>query len=237
MHFTHQPADKLFLDFTGDKLSIIDRHTGEVRTVEVLVAVLGYSKYTYVQAIASQRLEDFLGACENALLYLGGCPKVLVPDNLKAAVIQANRYEPRLNEAFADFANHYQVAVMPARPYKPRDKAVVENAVKTTYTRIFAPLRHQRFFCLEELNQAIGLQLDLHNQTPFRQQPDSNRKQRFEQEEKTLLKPLPMERYLFKRTAQVTVMQNCHVPLSADKHYYSVPYRYIGQKVLLQFTS
>ena len=236
MHLLHRAGEKLFIDFTGDKLSIVDPATGELKEVEVLVAVLGYSQYTYVEAVTSQKLEDFLEACQNALRYFGGSPKVIIPDNLKSAVTKANRYEPQLNETFADFSNHYQMAVMPARPYKPRDKGLVENGVLNTYRRIFVPLRNQRFFSLTALNQAIRSQLELYNQTPFQREPDSSRQQRFLNEEKHLLTPLPAESYNLKRSQQVTVMKNCHVRLGADQHYYSVPYRYIGQKVLLQFT-
>ncbi len=126
---------------------------------------------------------------------------------------------------------------MPARPYKPRDKGLAENGVLNTYRRIFVPLRNQRFFSLASLNQAIRQQLELYNQTPFQRDPDSSREQRFLSEEKHLLTPLPAESYSLRRSQQVTVMKNCHVRLGADQHYHSVPYRYIGQKVLLQFTN
>ncbi len=237
MHLVHKPGEKLFIDFTGDKLSLVDPHTGELQEVEVLVAVLGYSQYTYVEAVASQKLEDFLEACQRALRYFGGSPKVIIPDNLKSAVTKADRYDPQLNEAFADFSNHYQMAVMPTRPYKPRDKGLAENGVINAYRRIFVPLREQRFFSLAELNKAISQQLARHNQTPFQLEPDSSRQKRFVAEEQHLLRPLPAENFSLKRMVQVTVMKNCHVRLSMDQHYYSVPYRYLGQKVLLQFTS
>lgn len=236
MHFEYQPGEKLFVDFTGDKLTTIDPDTGQVIHCEVFVAILGYSQYTYLEAVPSQKLEDVLRVCENALLYFGGSPQVIIPDNLKAAVVKADRYEPVLNEAFADFANHYQMAVMPARPYRPRDKAPVENAVKIAYRRIFAPLRHQRFFSLAALNQAIRAQLAVHHQTPLRNQPKESRLQRFEQQEKPRLRALPAEAYYLKRYAKVKVMKNGHVRLGIDHHYYSVPYRYIGQLVTLCFT-
>ena len=140
MHFEHQPADKVYIDFAGKKLQWVDPHSGEVHDAEVYVALLGYSQLTYVQAVASQKKEDFIRATENALHYFGGVPSVLVPDNLKSAVTKASKYEADINTDFADFANHYHTGVLPARSYKPRDKALVEKAVSIAYSRIYAPL-------------------------------------------------------------------------------------------------
>lgn len=123
MHFDHQPGDKLYIDFAGKKLQWVDRSTGEVHPAEVFVGVLGYSQLTYVEAVATQKKEDFISTTENALHYFGGVPQVIVPDNLKSAVTKANKYEAELNTDFADFANHYNTCVLPARSYKPRDKA------------------------------------------------------------------------------------------------------------------
>src|SRR6185312_16559380 len=165
--FEHVPGDKLFIDFTGKKLSVIDPTTGEIAEVEVYVAILGYSQLTYVQAVASQRKEDFISATENALHFFGGVPKALVPDNLKSAVIKADKYEAELNADFLDFANHYGTSVLPARSYKPRDKAHVERAVNIAYSRIFAPLRNQVFYSLKSLNEAISELLKAHNGKHF----------------------------------------------------------------------
>ena len=162
MHFEHEPAEKLFIDYTGKKLHWIDQVTGQVNEVEVYVAILGHSQLTYVEAVATQKKEDFITATENALHYFGGVPKVLIPDNLKSAVDKADKYEARINNDFMDFCNHYQVAVMPTRSYKPKDKALVENAVKIAYSRIYAPLRDKVFFSLQELNEAVSRQLDEH---------------------------------------------------------------------------
>ncbi len=236
LFFEHTPADKLFIDFTGKKLSVVDPVAGEVTEVEVYVAILGYSQLTYVQAVASQRKEDFIAATENALHFFGGVPKALVPDNLKSAVIKADKYEAELNPDFLDFANHYGTSVLPARSYKPRDKAHVERAVNIAYSRIFAPLRNQVFYSLKALNTAIDGLLDKHNGKSFQQRPVS-RRTLFEQDEKQLLAPLPADRYELKRFKEVTVMKNGYIQLSEDKHYYSVPYRYIGCRVKIIYSA
>lgn len=130
MHFEHKAGDKLFVDFTGKKLSIIDVDTGEVVPVEVFVAILGASQYTYVEAVANQKLENFISAVSDAFSFFGGVPQAVVPDNLKAAVTQADRYEPQVNDIFQDFGLHYQTTILPTRAYKPRDKSLVEGAVQ-----------------------------------------------------------------------------------------------------------
>jgi transposase len=236
LFFEQVPGDKLFIDFTGKKLAIVDPVTGELTEVEVYVAILGYSQLTYVQAVGSQRKEDFIAATENALHFFGGVPKALVPDNLKSAVIKADKYEAELNADFLDFANHYGASVLPARSYKPRDKAHVERAVNIAYSRIFAPLRNQVFYSLASLNAAIAGLLDVHNNKNFQQRPVS-RRTLFEQEEKPLLSLLPAERYELKRFKEVTVMKNGYIQLSEDKHYYSVPYRYIGCRVKIIYSA
>lgn len=127
MHMDHKAGDKLYVDFAGQKLSITDKDTGEIITVEVFVAILGASQLTYVEAVSSQQKEDFITACENTLHYIGGVPDAIVPDNLKAAVTKSSRFEPTLNETFADFADHYGTTILPARAFRPRDKALVEG--------------------------------------------------------------------------------------------------------------
>jgi transposase len=235
LHIEQEPADKLFIDYTGKKLSFIDLPTGEVIEVEVYVAVLGFSQLTYVEAMESQRKEDFIHGSENALHYFGGVPRVLVPDNLKSAVNKASKFEAEINRSFLDFANHYGTAVLPARSYKPRDKALVEKAVNIAYSRIFAPIRNDVFYSLTSLNKRIADLLEEHNNQHFQQRPCS-RRQLFEEEEKLLLSPLPPDRYEIKSFKQVTVMRNGHVQIIEDKHYYSVPYRFIGKKVKLIYS-
>lgn len=214
----------------------MDPSTGELTEVEVYVAVLGYSQLTYVEAVYSQKKQDFIQATENALHFFGGVPRVLVPDNLKSAVRKAGKYEAEINADFLDFANHYGTSVLPARSYKPRDKALVEKAVSITYSRIFAPLREQVFYSLVALNDAILDLLTLHNSKPF-QQRAGNRQELFELQEQSLLTALPSERYEIKVFKEVTVMKNGYIQIYEDKHYYSVPYRFIGREVKLIYSA
>lgn len=236
MHLDHKAGDKLFVDFAGVKLSLLDQQTGEEKPVEIFIAVLGASQLTYVQAVMSQQKEDFIAACEAALQYYGGVPAAIVPDNLKAAVTKSSRFEPTLNETFADFAEHYGTTILPTRAYRPRDKALVEGAVKIIYNRIYAPLGQQAFSSLAELNVAILGLLEQHNSKPLKGRNYSRRLQ-FEEVEREALAPLPVLPYEFKKQAHATVMKNGHVCLGADKHYYSVPYRYVGRKVKLLYSS
>lgn len=236
MVMEHLPGDKLFIDFAGEKLNWTDPVTGFTEEAQVFIAILGYSQLTYVQAVATQRKEDLIAATENALHFLGGVPRAVVPDNLKSAVQKADKYEAEINNTFLDFANHYGFTVLPARSYKPRDKAHVERAVQLVYNRIYAPLRNQVFHSLTGINAAIAEHLAIHNNALFKQLPYS-RSIRFQQDEKQALQPLPVERYQMKTIKDVTVMKNGHVQIWEDKHYYSVPYRYIGCKVRIIYST
>jgi transposase len=235
MHMAHKAGDKVFVDYTGEKLQVVDPQSGEVRTMEVFVAILGASQLTYVEAIESQRVEDFISCCENALHYFGGAPNAIVPDNLKSAVIKSNRYEPKLNENFEAFADYYGMAVLPARAYKPKDKALVEGAVKITYMRIFAALPQELPTSLKALNEGIRVLLDAHNRTSFKGRSYS-RLEQFVEMEQTALQPLPEKRFELRSSSVATVMKNGHVCLGADKHYYSVPYGYISKKVRILYS-
>jgi transposase len=235
MHIEHQPGEHMYIDFTGKKLSVVDPETGEIREAEVFVSLLGYSQLTYVEAIYTQTLGDFIRATENALRYFGGSPRVVVCDNLKSAVKRASRFEPAINDSFNDFANHYQMVVLPARPYKPKDKALVENAVKIIYNRIFAVLRDRVFYSLSELNAAIRSCLEEHDRLLF-QGRDESRRSRYESVEKHTLTPLPINGFELKKYLEVTVQKNCHIEVREDRHYYSVPHRYIGKKVRVVYT-
>lgn len=230
MHMEHVAGDKMYVDFAGDKLSLVDSGTGEINKVEVFIAILGSSQLTYVEATMSQQKENFIRACENALYYFGGAPQAIVPDNLKAAVIKSNRYEPTLNETFRDFVEHYGMTALPAGPYKPRHKALVEGAVKISYTTIYPVVRQKTYATLEELNKAILLALEVHNNRLF-QGRSYSRRQLFEEIERNALQPLPLYRYGIKSKRVATVMKNNHICLGEDKHYYSVPYRFIGKRV------
>ena len=232
MRVPHKVGDKLFIDFTGQKLQVVDQDSGEVQDVEVFVAILGCSQLTYVTAVTSQKKEDFILACEKALHFYGGAPEVIVPDNLKSAVKKASRYEAELNDSFAAFAAHYNTYVFPARAYRPKDKALVEGAVKIIYTTIFTKIDQKVYTSLETLNADILLHLQDHNNTLLTG-CDYSRRQQFEAIEKGVLKPLNRYPYDPMTTKGATVGKTGFVPV--DQRYYSVPYKFIGRKVKLMY--
>jgi hypothetical protein len=236
MHIEHKAGEKMFVDYTGKKLKIYERITGKEKEVEVFVAILGASELTYVEATESQRKEDWLKANEHALSYFGGVPGQIVPDCLKSAVTKGNKYEPDINPVYADFARHYATVIVPARPHNPKDKAMVENAVKITYRRIFAPLRDRLFYSLEEINEAISDLLEEHNNTPF-QRMKTSRRELFNEIEKAALRPLPKERYELKEFRRLKVPRNYHIEIREDNHYYSVPWQYKGKDVTVIYTA
>jgi transposase len=235
MVMNHKPGEKLFIDFAGKKMSYVDKVTGEIVQCPVFVACLPYSDYCFAMAVKNQSIEEFLFALKCCLDFLGGVPQIIVPDNLKAAVIKASNYEPDINRAMEDFCNHYQTAAVPTRVRKPKDKALVENQVKLVYTRVFAKLRNVTFMGLEEMNRAILEKVVCHNQTRMQIKPYC-REEKFISDEKSLLLPMPGEPYEIKYYRQYKVMTNNHILLYPDKHYYSVPYQYIGQQARVIFT-
>src|SRR5690606_15468426 len=226
MHFVHRPAETLQVDFAGGKLGYVDRSTGEWRDCEVLVCVLPFSHYMYVEALHSQRQEHFIAALCRCLGFLGGVPYSLKFDNMRTVVQKSNRYEPVFTEAMQYLAEHYGTTPLTARVRKPRDKGSVEKAVDLSYKHIYAPLRNQVFHSIEELNAAIQRQLEIFNVRPFKNKAGS-RKQLFEENEKPLLKRLPTADYEIKRTTQSKVGKNYHVIIGEDMHHYSVPYTLI----------
>jgi transposase len=236
MHIEHIAGDKMYIDYAGEKLHLVNKETGEISDVEVFVSVLGASQLTYVEATLSQCKEDFISCCEHALIYYGGVPMAIVPDNLKSAVTKSDRYEPTLNQAFENFALHYSTTILPARVYRPKDKALVEGAVKIAYMRMYSVLDDKIFHTLEDLNEAILEIVELHNNTKLTDRP-YGRRALFEEIERQTLQPLPVLPFVFKRQQQATISVNGHVCLKEDKHYYSVPYQYIGKKVKLLYTS
>lgn len=235
MVLEHKPGEKLFIDFAGKTISYTQRDTGEVIDCQLFIACLPYSGYSFIYAVKSQCIEDFLFALSKCLSLLGGVPSVLVPDNLKSAIIKASRYEPDVNRALEDFANHYGTVVIPTRVRKPKDKALVENRVHLTYTHVYAKLRNQDFFSLSDLNDALTEKNALLNQTRMQQKPYS-REEKFLADEKHLLGPLPVGSFQIKHYRDYKVAQNNHIYLAEDRHYYSVPYTYIGQKVKVIYT-
>jgi transposase len=235
MVLDHEPADMLFVDFAGDKTSYTDRETGEIIECQVFVACLPYSDYSFVMAVRQQTIEDFLHALGCCLKAFGGVPKLLVSDNLRAAVIKPDRYDPSLSQALDDFANHYGFAICPARVRRPQDKALVENQVKLIYARIYAKLRHRQFFSLDDLNKAFSEKNKLHTQTRQQRKPYT-REEKFLADERPALAPLPVTEYEIKYYKEMTVANNNHVLLSTDNHYYSVPYAHIASKVKVVYT-
>ena len=235
MHIEHKYGDKMFVDFSGDKLKFINPHTKIETAVEIFVSILGGSNLTYAEAVLSQKKEDFIRVTENSLLYFGGVPAAIVPDCLKSAVTKGNKYEPEINPDYADFARHYETVILPARPYHPKDKSLVENAVRLVYQRVFAPLRNRIFTSLDELNLAIKEHLEIHNKK-FMHKTNLSRRDLFEMYERNTLKPLPVRKYDFKKFSTATVQINYHVYLKEDGHSYSVPYRFKGNKISIIYT-
>lgn len=227
-HVEHYAGDQMYIDYAGDRLEVTDAVTGEVKRVEVFVAILTRSHYAYREAVWSQRKEDLVGACQNALHFYGGAPMAIVPDNLKSAVARSDRNEPVINEEFAAFAEHYARAVYPARVRHPKDKALVENAVKLMYRCVYADIEGLTFHDLDSLNNAIRASLDKFNDRRMASRKHS-RRQLFEQMEAGYLRPLPAIGYQMKEQKTVTVMRNSYVTLL--KHHYSVPKEYIDKRV------
>jgi len=232
----HKAGDKVYVDYTGKKLHVTDRQTGEITKVEVFVAILPASQYTYVEASRSQKKEAFINSINNGLSFFEGVPKTIVTDNLKSAVNKASKYEAVLNKNLRALAIHYKTTINPTRAYSPQDKALVEGAVKLVYQRIFYPLDKMTFFSIESLNEAIREKLTRYNDY-FMKRTESSRKKEFLDIEKSYLLPLPKEPYEIKAYRKAKVQKMGFVYLHEDKNYYSVPFRYIGQSVEVQYNS
>ncbi len=235
MRMEHKAGDKMFVDYTGAKLWVYP--PGEQPwQAEVFVAILGCSLLTYVEAVESQRKEDFISACENAFYYYGGVPQAVVPDNLKSAVTRASRYEAVINEEFDRFGEHYGVTIHPTRARAPKDKAHVENAVKLTYKDIFTEIEPLHCPDLRSLNIAIRSALERHNNRNFSRR-NYSRRSYFEEVERESLGPLNPIRYQMKKHIVTTIDKSGYARLHEDIHYYSVPHTYIGKKVQLSYTA
>jgi transposase len=233
MRQIHRAGEKLFVDYCGPTMTVVNPDTGECRQAQIFVAVLGASNYTFACASWSQGQADWLNAHAKAFEFFGGVPEIVVPDNLKSAVRKTHRYEPDINPSYQQLATHYQTVIVPARPYKPKDKAKAEVAVQIVERWIMARLRHQTFFTLASLNQAIGNLLDDLNQRPFKKLPGTRLSQ-FEQLDKPALRALPIQPYQYVEIKQARVHIDYH--LEYDKHYYSVPHHLVKQVVEVQAT-
>ena len=230
----HAPGDKVFVDYAGHTAEIIDRHTGEVRQAQIFVGVLGHSAYTYAEATWTQGAADWLSAHVRALDFFGGAPAAIVPDNLKAGVTRAHRYDPDINPSYQELAEHYGVTVLPARVRKPRDKAKVESGVLLVERWILARLRHHTFFSLAELNQAIAHLVAELNAKPF-QKREGSRASVFAAVEQPALKPLPAQGYEYAAWKKAKVHLDYHVEV--ERHYYSVPHGLVGKTVEVRLTA
>ena len=231
MRQIHRPGEKLFVDYCGPTMSVVNGDTGEVRSAQIFVAVLGASSYTFACATWSQTQEDWLAAHVKALAFFGGVPQIIVPDNLKSAVTRTHRYKPAITASYQQLAAHYQSAIIPARPYRPKDKAKAEVGVQIVERWIMARLRHHTFFSLASLNQAIATLLVDLNERPFKKLPGSRRTQ-FQQLDKPALRPLPAQPYQYAEIKKARVHIDYHVEY--DRHYYSVPHHLVKQEVEVQ---
>lgn len=232
----HKAGDKMYVDYTGKKLQITNKETGELTDVEVFVGILPSSQYTYVEASKSQKKEDFIASVIRCLEYFGGVPKAIVTDNLKSAVSKASKYEAVINKSLKSMAIHYRTSINPTRAYSPQDKSLVEGAVKLVYQRIFYPLSKITFFSIEALNEAIREKLTEYNNYLMKLLETSRIKQ-FLDIEKPFLTTLPAQPYQLKEYKKAKVQKMGYVYLHEDKNYYSVPFRYIGLTVEVQYNS
>ena len=234
MRQTHRAGEKAFIDYSGKKPAFIDPQSGEFVEVELFVMVLGASNYTFAEATRSQKSGDFIASVVRGLEFFGGAPDVLVPDQLRSAVTGPDRYDPDINAALLEMAQHYDTAIIPARPRKPRDKAKVEAGVLIAQRWILARLRHRRFFSLDELNLAIAELLEELNRRPFKKLPGC-RQSAFQSIDQPKLKPLPARRFEPAELAWPRVNVDYHVAF--DDRYYSVPHALTGERVEVRATS
>lgn len=230
----HRAGEKLFVDYAGPTIPVQDPVSGEIRAAQLFVSVLGASNYTFAEATWTQGLGDWIGSHMRAFEFYNGVPEIVVPDNLKSGVTKACRYEPGVNLTYEEMAQHYGVAVVPARPRKPRDKAKVEAGVLLVERWILTALRKRTFFSLGEVNEAIATLLVRLNERPFRKR-EGSRQTLFETLDRPALKPLPMERYQYGEWKTVRVNIDYHVEF--DRHWYSVPYQLTQRQVEVRATA
>ena len=230
----HRAGEKMFVDYAGATIPVYDPRTGTAPPAAVFVAVLGASSYTFAEATPGQDLRSWIGSHMRAFEFFGGVTQVVVPDNLKSAVTRPSYYEPDLNPTYRDLGDHYGVAIIPARPYRARDKAKAEVGVQVVQRWIVAALRKRKFFSLDETNQAIAELLVRLNQRPFRKR-EGNRASLFAQLDRPMLKALPATRYQFGQWKTARVNIDYHI--EAERHYYSVPYALVHRAVDVHLTA
>lgn len=229
----YRAGERTFVDYAGLTVEVIDMTTGEAREAQIFVAALGASNYTYAEATWTQQLPDWIASHVRMVEFFGGVTALIIPDNLRSGVTSASYYEPEINATYADFAAHYGTAILPTRIVRPRDKAKVETAVQIVEREILAPMRHQRFTSLAELNEAISERLEQVNTRPFQKLPGT-RTMLFVATDRPALRPLPAQRYEYAewRTAKV----NIDYHIAVDKHCYSVPYQLVRASVTVRLT-
>jgi len=233
MRQVHIAGEKLFVDYSGHTMEVVDGLTGEVQTAQIFVAVMGASHYIYVEASFTQKLQDWIASHVRAFNYFGGTTRQIVPDNLKSGVTKACLYEPTINRTYADLARHYRTAICPARPRRPRDKSKVEVGVQIVSRWILARLRNKRFFSLAALNSDIRILLDDLNKRPLRGWGRS-RRDLFEELDRPALNPLPTEPYEYAEWKRCRVNIDYHIEV--DKHYYSAPHSLARQELEVRLT-
>jgi len=234
LYCVHKAGEKMFVDYAGHTIPIMNRHTGTTTDAEIFVAVLGASNYTYAEATEDQSMPSWIGSHTRSYAYFKGVPQVTVPDNLKAGVSKACKYEPDINPTYHDMAVHYGTVIVPARVAKPRDKAKVETGVQVVERWILARLRNRTFFSLSELNAAIHELLEELNQRPFKKLPGS-RASWFESIERSALLPLPAVPYVYAEWKKAKANIDYHIDVKG--HYYSVPYTLRDEKFDVRYTS
>lgn len=233
MRQTHVAGEKMFVDFSGDGIAVFDVASGENRTAKLFVAVLGASNLTYVEPVFSEDLATWIGCHIRALEYCGGSPEIVVPDNLRAGVTRADRYDPEINPSYAEFAGHYGLAVIPARVRKPRDKAKVEQGVLLAERWILAALRHHHFGSLSALKEAVSPLVEKLNTRPMRRLKKS-RRELFEQIERGALRPLPTDPFELANWAKGRLASDYHVEY--EEHFYSAPHTLVDELVEVRAT-
>lgn len=231
----HAFGQQLYADYTGDKLYYIDKQTGLEIPVEVLVTTLPASQYIYVEAMANQKQENFINGLMNALEYIDGVPQAIVTDNLKSAVAKTSKYQSTINKTLQGMAVHYKTTIDPTRAYHPKDKAMVEGAVKIVYQQIFYQVNKERYFSIAQINDAIKRELEKLN-NKFLTYCDYSRSDQFKKE-REYLQPLPVYRYEIKTYSRAKVQKMGYILCNAYKNYYSVPYRFIGKHVEVRHDS
>lgn len=234
MRLVHKAGEKIFVDFSGRTVPIVNPANGVITQAQIFVAVLPASGYPYVTAIASQKKRDFIEAHCDMYEFFGGVSELLVPDNLKSAVTRADRYEPEINMDYAAMARYYGTAVMPTRGYKPQDKAKVEQAVKLVQRWLLARLRNYTFYSIQELNKEIQMLLPIYLDKEIKHL-GKTRRELFEELDKPALMPLPAKSYEHKEFKLLKVSKDYHIQL--ENNFYSVPYQLIGKKVEVWFSA